>query len=718
MMTVKTQDVQMDAQETATQRITTSFSADTLYDEADRTIGLWKGGAEDHIHLFQGEVVETDSPASGRSDDPDIQPFLRLDGPAQISKTLHLDGADGSPAQIGFVGIEDEGNTATLQLHINGVEVLRPPSSQATPEARQYQELSWSRWYYVDIPPSALHEGDNEVCLSAVDGGVGWQVMVADDRDVIKGMEDPLQLAHSSKRSDDCGATWVPERGEYVIRLLLDRYVPAGEFLAAVFDAAGEENDAIKGHRTVERLQVRCATTLPDSTELQLFVRTGPCPSPGASPEGPSPDTRSPETRDWSDWMACESGSPVADVRGRYVQVKAAFVTHDRRQSPQLDSVTIDAQVVIGEENKPRIAASQNARIQRSSYDMPHEDPRCRLLRQLRSECELDAIVTGAQTEFEKIQRLHRWAYHIPLGDCTHFPWNILDWIDVRRDDNCSIELNEYSQRRRDKMCLYPNVVLVAALQSFGIVARHLNFHSEGMTGHEICEVWSNDYGKWIHLDATRDYYFFDRRTLTPLDTEEIHQVLIARLDEVETWERPYLYRQDLDALVEDLPISYWDGDYEHSAGSGDHGALFLFRSFCHFRVIPRFDVFSRSRPLPVSQGTEVWSWNGYVNWADDKVPPLRHFSTHTNRRADMYPTLNQTHFTAQSQQDGRQVQIWMQTATPDFDCFEVRLNGDNWQPAEGAWNWSLRDGMNSAEMRTRNRSGVTGVISALSVVV
>ncbi|MBT6626375.1 MAG: hypothetical protein HOB49_05170, partial [Gemmatimonadetes bacterium] len=62
MMTVKTQDVQMDAQETATQRITTSFSADTLYDEADRTIGLWKGGAEDHIHLFQGEVVETDSP--------------------------------------------------------------------------------------------------------------------------------------------------------------------------------------------------------------------------------------------------------------------------------------------------------------------------------------------------------------------------------------------------------------------------------------------------------------------------------------------------------------------------------------------------------------------------------------------------------------------------------------------------------------------------------
>ena len=78
MTTVKTQDVQLDAQETVVQRITTSFSADTIYEQADRAIGLWKGDTENHIHLFQGEVVETDSPASGRSDDPDIQPFSML----------------------------------------------------------------------------------------------------------------------------------------------------------------------------------------------------------------------------------------------------------------------------------------------------------------------------------------------------------------------------------------------------------------------------------------------------------------------------------------------------------------------------------------------------------------------------------------------------------------------------------------------------------------
>ena len=688
---------------TAPQTLMTSLEARSLYDEADRAAGLWMGDGEDHIHLFRGEVVENDSPGSGHSDDPGIKPFFALAGDTEIRKTLRLDGTECLGAQIGFIAIEDPANETTLRLRLNGVEVVRPPSSQAAPEARQYQELSWSRWYYVAVPATALREGDNEILLSAVDGGPGWQLMVADYRDFAKGMEDPVVLPHSSDRSDDGGGAWTPERGEYVVRLLLDRHEPRGELVTPVLDGAGEHEAPVRGERSIESLQVSCDGESPRGTDVALALRSGP---------GPSPDAGG-----WSDWLPCESGNRVDDVRGRYLQVRAALSTTDRRCSPALRSLAITAQMRVGSGQLPRVAGARNARIRRSSYEMPHEDPRCRPLRLLRQVCELDAVVAGAQTEFEHIQRLHRWAYHIPLRDCTHFPWDVLDWIDLRRADDCAIELNEYSQRRRDKMCLYPNVVLVAALQSFGIPARHLNFHSEGMTGHEICEVWSNDHGKWIHLDATRDYYWYDRRTLTPLDTEEIHRVLVDRLDEVETWERPYLYRQDLEALVEDLPIGYWDGEYEHSVAAGDHGALFLLRSFSHFRVVPRFDVFSRPRPLPVSQGTEVWSWNGYLNWAEDRVPPLPHFSRHTNRRADFYPTLNQTRFHAQSREDGRKLRVVLETSTPDFATFEVRLDDGPWRDSDAEWDWPLHEGMNTARMRSRNRSGVTGVVSALSVV-
>lgn len=684
-------------------KVTTGLEATSLYREADLARGLWKGDGEDHIHLFCGEVVENDSPGSGRSDDPEIEPFYALEGAGELRKVLHLDRTECLGAQIGFIAIEAADNETTLGFLINGVEVLRPPSWRAAPEAKQYAELPWSRWYYVDIPPEALREGPNQIRVRAVGGGTGWQLMVADYREYGKGMEDPVTLPHASSRSDDGGTTWTQERGEYVLRLLLDRYSPEGELYTSVFDAAGQQEEAVKGRRVVEGLRVSWDGSVPEGAGLAISLRSG---------TGPAPDAAA-----WSDWVACVSGARLPEVHGRYVQVRAELSTSDPRRTPSLRRVAIEADVRVGPGQAPRVAGAQNAHILRSAWQMPHEDPRCRPLRQLRLECELDAVVAGAQTQFEEIQRLHRWAYHMPLGQCTHFPWDVLDWIDVRRRDDCTIELNEYSQRRRDKMCLYPNVVLVAALQSFGFAARHLNFHSEGMTGHEICEVWSNDYGKWIHLDATRDYYWYDRRTLVPLDTGEIHRVLVDRLEQVETWQRPYLYRQDLEALVRDLPIAFWDGEYEHSAGAGDHGALFLFRSFCHFRIVPRFDVFSRPRPLPVSQGTEVWSWNGYLNWADDRVPPLRHFSHHTNRRADFYPTLNQTRFTAESSEDGRELRMMLETETPDFAAFEVRLDRGPWREVEATWNWPLHEGMNTVQMRTRNRSGVTGVIGSLSAV-
>ncbi|MBT3344977.1 MAG: hypothetical protein HN712_11835 [Gemmatimonadetes bacterium] len=695
---------------TGIQEVITSIDATTLYHEADRVSQLWKGDDDGSIRIFRGEVIESDSPGAGRSDHPEIEPFFQLEGELEVRKVLRLDRADAISTQLGFVAIEDNDSQSTLRLLINGVEVLRPPSSQVAPEARQYRELSWSRWYYVPIPAGVLREGENEIRMSAVDGGSGWQLMVADYRDFSKGMEDPVVLPHDSDRSIDGGDTWEAERGEYVVRLLLDRYLPQGELIASVLDAAGEQDQPVRSERTLETLQVSWAENQPDGTALSISMRSGAHPAPTGS-AAPSEDDN------WSDWQTCVSGADLPVLRGRYVQARIQWSTTDRCASPALESLTLQAKVGIGTDRLPRVAGFRNARIRPSSEPMPHEDPRCRLLQQLRRECELDAVVAGAQTQFEVIQRLHRWAYHIPLGDCTHFPWNVLDWIDLQRGEDCSIELNSYSARRRDKMCLYPNVVLVAALQSFGMPARHLNFHSEGMTGHEICEVWSNDHEKWIHLDATRDYYWFDRRTLTPLDTEEIHRVLVDRLETIETWQSPYLYRQDLDALVADLPITYWDGEYEHSVDDGDHGALFLFRSFSHFRIVPRFDVFSRPRPLPVSQGTEIWAWDGYLNWAEDRVPPLPHFSHHTNRRADFYPTLNQTRFTAVSIEDGRQLKMSMESSTPDFAAYEVRIGDGPWQEMTQEWNWPLRDGMNTAQMRSRNRSGVTGVASALSVV-
>jgi hypothetical protein len=321
--------------------------------------------------------------------------------------------------------------------------------------------------------------------------------------------------------------------------------------------------------------------------------------------------------------------------------------------------------------------------------------------------------MAGAATEFERIERLMAWAYHVPLHQLRHFPWDVLRWVKLERAPDGAIRVNEYTQRRRDAMCLYPNVVLVAACLSVGIPARHVNFHSEGMTGHEIAEAWSNDYRKWVHLDATRDYYWYDPTTRIPLDTLEIHRVLVDRLEQVERWDRPYLFRQDLEALTRDLPIAFREGNHPFSVADG---ARFLFRSFCHFRTIPRFDVFSRQRPLPVSQGTEVWAWDGYLNWADDRVPPLPHFTRHTNRRADFYPACNQTRWTLERSAGSGELRVILETDTPDFAGYLARIDGGAWGERPDIFPWSLHPGLNLLEVRSRNRAGLEGITSAVAL--
>ncbi len=686
-------------------KISTVLTAAEIY-KTSKIHDLWMGDAEEGIHLFRGDVVENDSPGAGRSDAEGREPFIEVSGSMVLRKALRLDSRPVGGVRIAFIGRERKGHEATLRFAVNGQEVLRPPSPVATPEARQYWELvsdegawSWSRWYYVEVPPEALREGDNEIRVQAVDGRLGWSLMVADDRDFEKGMLDPVVLPKTSSISRD--EAWAPERGEYVVRLALDEFRGNGEVVSAIIDATGEEDTAVKRRRCLKALRLDRETGMPTGTEIRFQVRTG---------------ARSVyDAKHWGEWAPCDSGQPVEEIAGRYVQWKAEFSTEDGLQTPLLKGVRLDAEVVDEVSAPLRIVEAQNARILRPSYEFVHEDYGCEMLQELRERFELEAVVAGAQTEFEKIERLMEWAYTVPLGDCVHFPWNVLDWLVLERDEQGAIRMNEYRQRRRDRMCLYPNVVLVAACLSMGIPARHVNFHSEGMTGHEIAEVWSNDYRKWVHLDATRDYYWYDPATRAPLDTLEIHQALADRLEQIERWDRPYLFRQDLDALVVDLPIAFREGSYECSV---EEGAFFLFRSFCHFRMVPRTNTFSQARPLPVSQGTEVWAWNGYLNWADDQVPPLLHFSRHTNRRADFYPTLNQTRYTIEQGEDPGALEVCLETDTPRFACYLARVDKGVWEERPDHFQWPLHKGLNTLQVRSRNSAGVEGIISSVAVAV
>ena len=140
------------------------MKAEDIYTDAVKTTDLWMGRQDEGIRLFRGQVVENDAPGSGRSDQEGIEPFVELHGQTVFRKSLHLDDPAALGTQLAFIAKEREDNQSTLRFTINGCPVLRPPSRQAAPQANQYWELmvgqwSWSRWYYVDIPPEALRLG-------------------------------------------------------------------------------------------------------------------------------------------------------------------------------------------------------------------------------------------------------------------------------------------------------------------------------------------------------------------------------------------------------------------------------------------------------------------------------------------------------------------------------------------------------------------------------
>ena len=163
-----------------------------------------------------------------------------------------------------------------------------------------------------------------------------------------------------------------------------------------------------------------------------------------------------------------------------------------------------------------RLVEFQNGQVIRPSVAFTHED--FAKLKKYREKFELDKVVAGAQTEFEAQLRLMRWAYEIPINGLDPYAWNYYDLPLLKKDDKGNIVLQkDYKGRRRDNHCLYCNLTLIGGCLAMGYPARWVNISTKHTYGHEVTEVWSNDFNKWVFLDATRDYYIYDPDTGVPM---------------------------------------------------------------------------------------------------------------------------------------------------------------------------------------------------------
>ena len=671
------------------------------------------------IRLQDTELVEDDAPATGFPEG--YKDYTR--GPVEwvedlrkgivIKKILELENPINTSARLVFKGMEVLGNKAPLYLSLNGEKFVRPASAIAYPHASQYISFSAiDRWYYVDIPSQKLRKGKNEILMWTESDSTSWRVLVA-HADEFKRGSLTRTSPNRSMKSRDNGTTWSDSKlgamdlidGEYSIRLSMDRFLSSGEYTSALLDLVNSE-DPLKRH--LANLNV---TLWPDietsgQTEAKAFVRFGSDPFFGEST--------------WTKWQTLERGLEYKLADKHYMQWRVELSTSNLLQTPIIRGMRFSAiweDLSLNNETGLRVFVANNGKITKPSYSFSYENLKHLELKKYREEHKLDQVVKGAKSEFEVMMRLLNWAYRVPLTS-NAYSWN---WNDVTQtpqiDEATGMpKLNgPFKGRRMIEMCLYPNQALIGALLSMGYQARHINIHSEGMSGHEVTEVWSNEFNKWIYMDATRDYYYFDPETGVPFNLLDLHRLLAAEMPQAETWESPFAPAIG-EKLVSRLKVGQRKGNIPFSIQEG--GGNYLLKTMGHFRIIPRNDFLSNPLPVPVHTGNTMWGWDGFLNWYDEIFPKRDEYQRYSNRESDFYQALNQTKVYLNETKRSGVLRVELDTFTPGgFDNFQVSINDGEWQSQnQKSWEWGLRAGVNTIKVRSKNVREILGPVSELQV--
>ena len=172
-------------------------------------------------------------------------------------------------------------------------------------------------------------------------------------------------------------------------------------------------------------------------------------------------------------------------------------------------------------------------------------------LTNLRTTYQLDALVAGKTTDFERVQAVCAW---------VHQQWKHNGRNTPQRYDPTSI-LQEAAQGKQFR-CVEYGIVLVGALTALGIPARTLGLEMADVetrksgAGHVLAEAWLADQHKWMLVDGQWDV--IPLLNGVPLNAVELQKALAEHQSGLTVaspagtstrhysrWIQPYLYYFD-----------------------------------------------------------------------------------------------------------------------------------------------------------------------------
>jgi len=620
-------------------------------------------------------VLVTDDMGAGYND------FQPIHGKTQARKLLQVDDPNVTDALL----IVD-GGVSACDILVNGAVLGGKPLEKS------YWNANFERYV---VPPALLKAGLNEFVFRARGDGSG-HIRV-----------ERSQQPNRSAASHDGGATWDFDRlceggymdGELSVRLNLGRYAPNAWLESPVIDLASTVMpDGIPAGTDgqIDELTVDAGT--PPDTSIHLFVRTGP--TPDGSEES------------WGAWQPWPQAQKTLRF-DRFAQWRIFLRTGAAQATPVVRKVTARFSAVPIANHAPgrlRVVEDANEHIVRSSYDFAYADYNGNS-RVLRDQWKLADVIAPGKTEFEKLALLRQWDRNQWTDGWSMGTLNYIPSWDAR------VILSLAPGNKSLGMCTHYATTFVQCAQALGYPTRSI------FRGHALSEAWSNDYKKWMVMDAgmdpndrRRSTYNFERNGV-PLNEMEVHKAYFID----KKWD-------DIQARATNMSEGT---DKVEPPFVEDRKALF--ESTQQMFIPLRSNFIDHREPEEPEHGQGYFKFLGFIFWKDAATPDIPWTDFFTTREADLYWTLNQAQIHLLPAPGG--LQVMLDTVTPNFAGYEYRLDGGNWvawtpktpagaiqayqmKPTGGciAFPWNLHAGRNTLEARPFNAAGLRGIVSLIVV--
>ncbi|MFW6158840.1 MAG: hypothetical protein ACOC8E_05725 [Planctomycetota bacterium] len=538
---------------------------------------------------------------------------------------------------------------------------------------RQYWEGDWHR---VPIRPPLLRKGTNRVELHAPPGA-RYQFLI-----------EPGYRPGRSAVSRDGGQTWDSEhlsqagdlRGEYIVRLALDRHPATGWIESAPIDLWPRvDGTPIARPARIARVRLRAEADRPKGTSVRLQARLGSTPA------------YDPAT--WTAWAPGSelakgeaNGRPLRDGKHRFLQWRAELrASEDRADAPRLMGVSAAATV------EPKRTARINAgacrieqpAIVRPSHPFVHARNTARL-RLLREHCELDEIVAGKPRGMAQLAALNAWVDSLKLRNKDgvlhmHTPWDgLLFWHNAR---------TELTHR----MCTNRAAFFVQCATALGYAARVC------IWSHCITEAWAEDVGKWVAFDQSGGHTF------------TVDGVPASVLDLASAWDG-----RDRGKIRQTVRQVYTDGREKPLTTPGDFPETDVryVAWFTRFFVPLRSNWLETPEPHEHGHGHYAFKYDGHLRWLHPERERLPWFAFTTSRRGDFHFTMNAVNLHLAAGRKSGELTVLLESTGPNVARYEARFDEGDWGEVDRAFTWPLSAGQNVLEARAVNTFDVPGDVA------